>query len=309
MVTPRTHQKPHSNPPPSRAMHVEELDERDEDHVEVSEMDEPPVINPLAQSAATVTVANPTPPTNIPYTACGTPPHVGITLSNTPSDPVQANRVATYSGDAALIAGATSGATTGQGLVLPGAAQAANTFGSLIPLSAVALTAIATPIGGSGGTPVPGPTALGNLTIIPPATTTAPPTLPVKATVAEASGAITVVTAPGSRAEAPTQWVIENPPAWSFDPNAAHASFPPAVTELIPSTTAASGGTMALTINGHGFNAGSTVTIAAVGQTVVFLSPSQLSVPAAPKRSTAGTSAVIVTTDGVAAPTATWTFV
>ena len=200
-----------------------------------------------------------------------------------PSDPVQANRVATYSGDAALIAGApTSGATTGQGLVPRGAAQAANTFGLLIPLSAVALTAIATPDRRLGRHARSRSDCAGQ---------------PHHHSAGHDHGA-SHLAGEGDRGRGKRRdhgRHCARQPGRGPDPvgdrepaglvvrpqRAAHASFPPAVTELIPSTTRRrAAASMALTINGHGFNAGSTVTIAAVGQTVVFLSRSQLSVPA-----------------------------
>jgi hypothetical protein len=108
------------------------MDPRDIPNIMLRQLDplnlrEVPVVEPLAAppmlgSAYTVTVPNPTPPTNISDVACGTPPH--FTMVTNPSG----RGAPTYTDDLALMA--TAAAT----VPVPGS-----------------LTAIAAPIGGSSG--------------------------------------------------------------------------------------------------------------------------------------------------------------
>jgi hypothetical protein len=218
---------------------------------------EAPVVEPLAAppmlgSAYTVTVPNPTPPTNISDVACGTPPH--FTMVANPAG----RGAPTYSDDLALMA--TAAAT----VPVPGS-----------------LTAIAAPIGGSSG-----PTS-------------------------EATGTVVVVTAPGSTGAAPTQ-MISVQGNYTSTPNASHPSSVAGVTTLVPLTavsTASGGtGTIPLTVYGKGFNSSSVVSVAAVAQTTVFVNPYTLTVAAAPRKATVGTSPVLVTTDSVASAPFNWTF-
>jgi hypothetical protein len=203
----------------------------------------------LLGTGYTVTVANPTPPTNISYVACGTPPTYTMVAN-------PAGRGApTYSDDAALFAGAGTPA---------------------------ALTVISSPIGGGSG-----PTS-------------------------EATGTVVIVTAPGSVAAAPTQ-AISVQGAYTTTPNASHPSMAapgtlPTITALVPAAPVGTGGTTDLVVTGTGFRADSVVYVVCIPQNTQFVSATSLHVLNAPKRTSAGTSAIVVITGGTSSAVTTWTF-
>lgn len=287
--------------------------EREEREKEVSERElgDVPVINPLGvltgASVLTVTRANPTPPTNIPCVAAGTPPHALMVPATNLRDstwvPPAVFTTAmkpTYTVDAALMKTASDTAQTG---LTP------NT-----PAGVVALTAIATPTGGSGGTGVAG----GNVWNQTAGTPNAAVVLDL-ATVAEAASSLgtgvnTVVVAPGSRqAPFPVEtWTqaISVQGSYNTAANPNHPSYAPHITTLSPNPTpsGASPTTIALTVEGTGFNAGSVVNVNGGAQTTVFVSQSKLTVAAAPRRSTAGNSTINVTTDTIVSPNAVLVF-
>jgi hypothetical protein len=212
---------------------------------------DPRAAPPLAGSTYTVTVANPTPPTNVVSVACGTPPH--FTMVANPAG----RGAPTYSDDCALMATAA--------LTVPAMG---------------AITAIATPVAGSSG-----PTS-------------------------EATGTVVIVTAPGSVAAAPTQ-SISVQGAYTTTPNASHpsSSGQPVITSLSPSPTPSGGGTLALTVNGARFTAGSVVTVGGISQTSAVINQALITVAAAPRRATAGITPVRVLTDGVVLSAAVdWVF-
>jgi hypothetical protein len=231
------------------------------DHERAVPSDQQPNISPLAAppllgSGYTVTVANPTPPTNVADVACGTPPHFTATYTGVwhKANSLVSDQV-TFTDDLALFAGA-------------GAAGS--------------LTAIATPTAGGSGP------------------------------VSEATGTVVVVTAPGSRAECPTQSVSVQG-SYTFTPNASHASAQapvtlPTITTLTPSAPVGNGGTTDLVVAGTGFRPDSVVMVAGIQQITQFVSATSLHVLNAPKRSSAGTSAIQVMTGGVQTATSTWTF-
>jgi hypothetical protein len=224
------------------------------DHERAVPSDQQPNISPLAAppllgSSYTVTVANPTPPTNIASVACGTLPH--FTMATHPSG----RGAPTYTDDLALFAGA-------------GAAGS--------------LTAIATPTAGGSG-----PTS-------------------------EATGTVVVVTAPGSVAAAPTQ-SISVQGNYTTTPNASHVSAQapvtlPTITALTPSAPVGTGGTTDLVVTGTGFRPDSVVMVAGIAQNTQFVSATSLHVLNAPKRSSAGTTAIVVMTGGTQTAVSTWTF-
>jgi hypothetical protein len=97
-------------------------------------------------------------------------------------------------------------------------------------------------------------------------------------------------------------------------PNADHASSlspstPPAITGLVPASTASGAGTVALEVDGTHFTPQSVVYVNGVAQATVFVSATKLTVAAAPKKAAAGTLPVTVVTGGAitTAPT-NWTF-
>jgi hypothetical protein len=210
---------------------------------------DPRAAPPLLGTGYTVTVANPTPPTNISYVACGTPPT--FTMTANPSG----RGAPTYTDDANLFAGAGTPA---------------------------ALTVISSPIGGGSG-----PTS-------------------------EATGTVVVVTAPGSVAAAPTQ-SISVQGSYTTTPNASHPSMlapgtPPTITGLLPVAPVSTGGSSSLTVNGTGFRGDSVVYIAGVPYNTQFNSATQLMVLNAPKRTSAGNTAITVVTGGTATAATNWVF-
>jgi hypothetical protein len=217
----------------------------------------PQAAPPLLGSGYTVTVANPTPPTNISYVACGTPP----------------NFTATYKGDGwhkanALVSDQVT--FTDDLNLMTGAGTPA------------ALTVISSPIGGGSGP------------------------------VSEATGTVVVVTAPGSVTAAPTQSVSVQG-NYTTTPNASHPSAQapavlPTIASLTPAAPVGNGGTVDLVVAGAGFRPDSVVLIAGIPQITQFVSTTSLHVSNAPKRTSAGTSAIVVMTGGTQTAVSTWTF-
>lgn len=131
---------------------------------------------------------------------------------------------------------------------------------------------------------------------------------------AEGRGTEVSVTAPGSRAEAPTI-AVSDLGSYTTTPNAQHASSlspggAATITTLAPQSSASGGGTVALTVTGTNFTKQSVVYVNGVAQTTVFVSPTSLTVAAAPKKATAGSIPVYVLTAGTVTTASTnWTFV
>ena len=131
---------------------------------------------------------------------------------------------------------------------------------------------------------------------------------------AEGRGTEVSVTAPGSRAEAPTISVSDLG-SYTNSPNATHASSlspggAATITTLAPQNSASGGGTVALTVTGTNFTKQSVVYVNGVAQTTVFVSPTSLTVAAAPKKATAGSIPGSVLTAGTVTTASTnWTFV
>ena len=128
----------------------------------------------------------------------------------------------------------------------------------------------------------------------------------------EAAGTEVVVTSPGSLATAPTQQVSVLG-AYTSTPNASHASYLSAGTA--PSITGLSAGgvsgvgTTALTVTGTGFTRASEVYVNGVKQNTNYVSATSLTVAGAPKKLTAGTSAVtVVNAGGTPSAPSNWTF-
>jgi hypothetical protein len=207
----------------------------------------------LVGTGYTVTVANPTPPTNVVDTACGTPPHFTMVPNLT------GRGAPTYTDDCALMATAA--------LTVPAMG---------------AITTIATPVAGSSG-----PTS-------------------------EATGTVVIVTAPGSVAAAPTQ-AISVQGNYTTTPNASHPSMAapgtlPTITGLLPVAPVGTGGSSSLTVNGTGFRPDSVVYVAGVPQNTQFNSTTQLMVLNAPKRTSAGNTAITVWTGGTGTAATNWVF-
>jgi hypothetical protein len=99
---------------------------------------------------------------------------------------------------------------------------------------------------------------------------------------------------------------------WTGTPNASHPSSgtpaTPTITGLVPASTAASGGTMTLTINGTNFDPSSVAYVGGVAMTTSYVSPTQIQAMNAPKRSTAGTTPVLVKNGAVSSAPTNWTF-
>jgi hypothetical protein len=234
----------------------------------------------MAQNALTVTPPSPTPPTNMSCTGA-TPPNppnfTKLTYADYATDTDFDTNPPPYFDDGA------AGSLT---------AFAANT------------AALAS---GSGAT------AGGTEGSYPGATNGA---VPASGSVAhEGAGTEVVVTAPGSRAEAPTQ-AASVLGSYTSTPNAQHASYlmgsaVPTITGApAPNNVASGAGTVTITLTGTNYNRSSVVYIDGVAQTTNYVSATSLTVTNAPKKLTAGTRSVTVVNGVGGTPSAasTWTF-
>ena len=120
------------------------------------------------------------------------------------------------------------------------------------------------------------------------------------------------MTSPGSRAEAPTQQVsvLGN---YTNKPNEDHASAKaPAVAQtisgLLPVAPVGNGGTTTLTVNGTGFLPRAVVNIGGVPYPTQYNSSTQLKVLNAPKRTSAGNTAITVTIGATTTAATNWVF-
>jgi len=249
----------------------------------------------MAQSALTVTPPSPTPPTNFSFTGTTFPNPPNFSKAhyvdlfdnnviNTPAnnpfydDGTAGSLVALATNLAALTvavgAGATAGGTENS---YPGAA------GGVVPASTsvapegagtevVATTTYTTGVSGNGG---------GNVSI-----SSAPPLQTVS--------------------------VLGN---YTINPNGTHASSEnvapasaPTITGLLPVAPVGNGGDTTLTVNGTNFRNGAVVNLAGVPQQTVYVSPTQLKVMNAAKRTSAGTTAVTVRVGTTTTAATNWTF-
>jgi len=127
----------------------------------------------------------------------------------------------------------------------------------------------------------------------------------------EAAGTEVVVTAAGSLVVAPTVAVsvLGN---YTATPNASHASSLTGGTAATLTGVSAGGasgsGTTLLTCTGTGFNRSSVVVVGGIPQATNFVSATSLTVTKAPKKLTAGTVPVFVSTQGFNTATQNWTF-
>lgn len=222
----------------------------------------------MAQSAITVTPPNPTPPTNMSFT--------GVTGPNPPN----------YTKNSYINPVANPPPYFDDG--------AAGAIGTLAANTAALASGTGVTSGGTENT-YPGTGTLGpnNIGAVPASTSVAH----------EGAGTEVSVTAPGSRAECPTI-AVSTLGSYTNSPNSQHASSlsPSAaatITTFSPATTASGGGTFALTVNGTNFTRQSVVYVNGIAQTTVYVSPTQLTVAAAPKKATAGTLPVFVRTAGL----------
>lgn len=243
----------------------------------------------MAQNALTVTAPNPTPPTNFGFTGATSPNPPNYT-KNTYNDPKNwsatnpkdfpppyyddgsAGAVTTFAANVAALAsgtGATAGGTEG---TYPGAGTSGNFLGAVPASSSVAH---------------------------------------------EGAGTELSVTAPGSRTECPTLAVSAGPVVNTqalrdAGPNANHASTLSGT--AVPTLSAASGasnvsgaGTTLLTVTGTNYNRASFITLNGIPMQTNYVSATSLTVTNAPKRATAGTLPVTVTSNGVTTAPVNWT--
>jgi hypothetical protein len=241
----------------------------------------------MAQSPLTVTPPSPTPPTNFSCTGA-TPPNppnytkntyadwADNTTSNTAPPPFYDDGAA---GPLTVFAPNVAALASGSG------ATAGGTEGNYP---------------GAGGVTPPNVHFMGAV----PASTSVPH---------EAAGTEVVVTAPGSRPEAPTVAVsvLGN---YTATPSRDHASsLSPAnnatLTSITPGSSASGSGTTTLSVTGTGFTKQSVIHVNGVPQTTTFNSATSLTAPTVTKKTSAGPWPVVVITGGVVttAPQ-TWTF-
>jgi hypothetical protein len=102
---------------------------------------------------------------------------------------------------------------------------------------------------------------------------------------------------------------------YTTTPNASHASSQdtapaaaPTITGLLPAAPTATGGDTVLTVNGTNFRNGAVVNLAGEPQQTTYVSPTQLKVNKAAKRTTAGTTAVTVRVGSTTTAATNWTF-
>lgn len=231
----------------------------------------------MAQSAVTVTPPSPTPPTNMSFTGA-TGPNPPNYTRETYEDPVA--NPPPYFDDGA--AGALTAMAANTAALASGTSAADNAGGT------AALGAGGTGVNDAAGT-YPGTTD----GLVPASTSIAH----------EGAGTEVVVTAPGSRAEAPTQSVSVLGD-YTNAPNAQHASsLSPAgaatIASFVPADVAAGVDTFALQVNGTNFTPQSVVYINGVAQATTYVSSIRLDVAAALKRPTAGTYPIMVRTAGI----------
>ena len=118
----------------------------------------------------------------------------------------------------------------------------------------------------------------------------------------------------GAAAHPPLQ-MVSDLGAYTVTPNASHASSEnaapaaaPTITGLLPAAPTATGGDTVLTVNGTNFRNGAIVNLAGVPQQTTYVSPTQLKVMNAAKRTTAGTTAVTVKVGATTTAATNWTF-
>jgi hypothetical protein len=109
-----------------------------------------------------------------------------------------------------------------------------------------------------------------------------------------------------------TTWVVLNPPAYSSNPNATHASSLSAtVASTLTGVTGASNvsgvGTTSLTATGTLFNRSSVLYVNGIAQNTQYVSPTSLTVATALKKTSAGTVPCYVVTNGGVTSTVNWT--
>jgi hypothetical protein len=241
----------------------------------------------MAHNPLTVTNPNPTPPTNFSVTGA-TPPNPPNFTKNTyidwaPDTDFDTNPPPYFDDGAA--GSLTAAAANTAALASGSGATAGGTEGSYP---------------GAGGVTPPNVNLNG--------------AVPASTSVAhEAAGTEVVVTSPGSLATAPTQQVSVLG-SYTSTPNASHASYLSAGTAPVITGLSAGGvsgiGTTALTVTGTGFTRAATVYVDGVRQNTNYVSATSLTVAGAPKKLTAGTSAVTVINGvgGIPSNSFNWTF-
>jgi len=243
----------------------------------------------MAQSALTVTPPNPTPPTNMSCTGA-TPPNPPNFTKNTyidwaPDTDFDTNPPPYFDDGAAgsLVAFATNTAALASG----SGATAGGTENSYP---------------GAGGVTPPNAHFMG--------------AVPASTSVAhEAAGTESVATSsvpnPSPNGQLQTVSVFG---AYTTTPNASHASYLSAGTAPVITGLSAGGvsgvGTTALTVTGTGFTRAAQVYVDGVKQNTNYVSATSLTVAGAPKKLTAGTSAVTVLNGvgGTPSNSFNWTF-
>ena len=130
----------------------------------------------------------------------------------------------------------------------------------------------------------------------------------VSGTASEATGTVVIDSDTNNTTSITVQGAYTNTPNASHPSSNAPATLP-TITSLVPASTAGTGGTMDLTVNGTGFEPISQVYVGGVPNSTIFRSPTQLSATNAPKRTSAGTTPITVVTGGTATAATNWTFV
>ena len=249
----------------------------------------------MAQSALTVTPPNPTPPTNMSCTGA-TPPNVPnyTKLSYAGMDADPPTNPPPYFDD--------------------------GTAGSLVAFAtntAALASGTSTTSGGTEGTYPGAGTAYANVNNV--------GAVPVSTSVAaEGAGTEVVVVAPGNiqytfpvigavdTTRSASTGPVQTAATLAAGPNASHASTLSGTAVPTLSGVSAGGvsgaGTTLLTATGTNYNRASVVNVNGIAQTTNYVSATSLTVTNAPKRATAGTVPVTVTSNGVTTAAQNWTF-
>ena len=251
----------------------------------------------MAQSQLTVTPPNPTPPSNMSFTGA-TPPNVpnftkatyadrqnwgsGTAVSPPPYfDDGAAGPLHTFATNTAALASGTGATSGGTENTYPGTGTAPNDGGAVPASSSVAH---------------------------------------------EASGTEVTVLAPGNRSYTYVVGTLDmsrsasvgpamTPTSLAAGPNASHASSDstaptaaPTITGLLPVAPVGNGGTTVLTVNGTNFKNGAVVNIGGVPYPTQYNSATQLMVLNAPKRTSAGNTAITVRVGATTTAGTNWVF-
>ena len=246
----------------------------------------------MAQSALTVTPPSPTPPTNMGFTGATPPNPPNYTkatyadwIDNTKFDTAPppyfddgtAGSLTAFTANVAALASGTGATAGGTENTYPGAAGGVVPASTSVPhegagTEVVVTTNYQTGVTGNGGVSV----GISSAPLLQTATA-----LRSYTTTPTASHATSEIVAPSAA---------------------------PTITGLLPAAPTATGGDTPLTVNGTNFRNGAVVNLDGAPQQTTYVSPTQLKVMKAAKRTTAGNTAVTVKVGTTTTAATNWAF-